>query len=181
MAKQQKKKDAVSWKAFAGIVVFVIAASRAPHGASPAAPAHTTAAAAVPMAPRGAAGKAIAFARDQIGKPYLYGATGPDAFDCSGLVMQAWALPGSDRTSEEQWANLPHVAQPARGDLVLIVGSPIDPSPGHVGLVVDPARHLMIDAYGAGTTVRYDTYGPDASAPGLDAVVGYVDPAGATG
>src|SRR5450755_1668782 len=32
---------------------------------------------------------AIAYAQQQIGKPYLWGGTGPDAFDCSGLVMRA--------------------------------------------------------------------------------------------
>src|SRR5690242_11953183 len=131
MAKKQQQSNGGAWKGFVGIVVFVIAAGKGAHTVAHSAPAHTTAAAAVPMAPSGAAARAIAYARDQIGKPYVYGATGPDAFDCSGLVMQAWRLPGSDRTSEEQWANLPHVAQPARGDLVLMVGSPIDPSPGH--------------------------------------------------
>ena len=50
-------------------------------------------------------------------------------------------------------------------------------APGHVGLVVDPARHLMIDAYGAGTVVREETYGLPGSAPGLADPVGYTDPA----
>jgi peptidoglycan DL-endopeptidase CwlO len=40
------------------------------------------------------AGKALAFAFAQLGKPYLWGATGPDSFDCSGLTMQAWAAAG---------------------------------------------------------------------------------------
>ena len=39
--------------------------------------------------PSPAAATAIAYARGQLGKPYVYGATGPDAFDCSGLVMMA--------------------------------------------------------------------------------------------
>jgi len=40
--------------------------------------------------PAGTAGKILAFAEAQAGKPYLYGATGPDAYDCSGLAMMAY-------------------------------------------------------------------------------------------
>lgn len=49
----------------------------------------------------GAAGKAIAFAYAQLGKPYVWGATGPGSFDCSGLTMRAWGSAGVD---------LPHFA-----------------------------------------------------------------------
>ena len=45
-------------------------------------------------APSPAAATAIAYTRAQLGKPYLWGATGPDAFDCSGLVHAAWAAAG---------------------------------------------------------------------------------------
>lgn len=41
-----------------------------------------------------AAGRALAFAYGQLGKPYVWGATGPDSFDCSGLTMQSWASAG---------------------------------------------------------------------------------------
>ncbi|MGW3104235.1 NlpC/P60 family protein [Streptomyces sp. NPDC001100] len=55
--------------------------------------------------------KAIAFAVKQIGKPYVWGAEGPDSFDCSGLTSQAWLAAGVTipRTSEMQWARLKHV------------------------------------------------------------------------
>ena len=42
----------------------------------------------------GAAKKAIAFAMNQLGEPYVYGGTGPDSWDCSGLVMKAYAAAG---------------------------------------------------------------------------------------
>jgi cell wall-associated NlpC family hydrolase len=133
-------------------------------------------------APSRAAAEAIAYARAQLGKPYLWGGTGPDAFDCSGLVMEAYASAGISlhRTSEDQWASEPHVTTPAAGDLVFFAGSDGTPSsPGHVGIVVDPAEHTMIDAYASGTLVRYDTYGLPSSAGGLSAVVGFTEPAGA--
>jgi cell wall-associated NlpC family hydrolase len=48
---------------------------------------------------------AVQFARDQIGKPYVWAATGPDAYDCSGLVMAAWNSVGVTipRTTFAQW------------------------------------------------------------------------------
>jgi len=47
-------------------------------------------------APTAASRQAIAFAKAQIGKPYLWGGTGPGAFDCSGLVMEAYAAAGRE-------------------------------------------------------------------------------------
>ena len=43
----------------------------------------------------GRAGAAVQFAMAQVGDSYVYGAAGPDAFDCSGLTMSAWARPAS--------------------------------------------------------------------------------------
>lgn len=50
------------------------------------------------------AGKALAFARSQIGKPYVWGATGPSSYDCSGLTQAAWRAAGVDlpRTTWDQ-------------------------------------------------------------------------------
>jgi cell wall-associated NlpC family hydrolase len=77
--------------------------------------------------PPGAAGKVIAYAKAQIGKPYLWGATGPDAFDCSGLTMTAYRAAGITipRTSQQQWAYGPQVpaSQVQPGDLVFFAGS----------------------------------------------------------
>jgi cell wall-associated NlpC family hydrolase len=132
-------------------------------------------------APSRAAAEAIAFARAQLGRPYLWGGTGPDAFDCSGLAMEAYAAAGISlqRTSEQQWASERHVSTPAAGDLVFFAGADGTPSsPGHVGIVVDPGRRVMIDAYASGWPVEYDTYGPGAAKGGLSPVVGFTDPAG---
>ncbi|MET9918040.1 NlpC/P60 family protein [Streptomyces sp. NPDC006435] len=48
--------------------------------------------------------KVLAFARAQIGKPYVWGATGPDSYDCSGLTQAAWKAAGVDlpRTTWDQ-------------------------------------------------------------------------------
>jgi cell wall-associated NlpC family hydrolase len=47
-----------------------------------------------PPAPSGDAAAAIAFAREQLGEPYSYGAAGPNRWDCSGLTMRAWQAGG---------------------------------------------------------------------------------------
>jgi peptidoglycan DL-endopeptidase CwlO len=108
-----------------------------------------------------AAAAAISYAEEQLGKPYLWGGTGPDAFDCSGLVMMAYRAAGIDipRTSQEQWAWGPRIpanrVQP--GDLVFFVGSDGTPTaPGHVGLVIGGG--LMIEAYATGFPIRIAPY-----------------------
>ncbi|MDN3053447.1 NlpC/P60 family protein [Streptomyces sp. SRF1] len=67
--------------------------------------------------------RALAYALNQIGKPYVWGAEGPDSFDCSGLTSTAWAHAGRviPRTSQEQWRQLPRVpiSQLRPGDLVI--------------------------------------------------------------
>ncbi|MBO0789197.1 MAG: C40 family peptidase, partial [Actinobacteria bacterium] len=104
---------------------------------------------------------AIGYARAQLGKPYQFGATGPDAFDCSGLVMMAYRAAGIDipRTSQQQWSwgprIRPHQAQP--GDLVFFTGSDgTRASPGHVGIVI--GHGLMIEAFANGVPLRIAPY-----------------------
>jgi len=86
--------------------------------------------------------KAVAFAYDQLGKPYVWGATGPGSFDCSGLVQAAWGSAGVaiPRTTYEQWAALPHVplATLQLGDLIFFDAI------GHVGIYV--GNNTIIDA-----------------------------------
>jgi cell wall-associated NlpC family hydrolase len=133
--------------------------------------------------PAGTAGKVIAWAAGQFGKPYQYGASGPDSFDCSGLVMMAYRAAGVaiPRTSQEQWnygQRIP-AAQVQPGDLVFFAGDGGSANaPGHVGIVVSPSKHLMIDAYASGSPVGYDTYGLPSSRGGLSPVVGFTRPVG---
>jgi hypothetical protein len=129
-----------------------------------------------------AAAGVIAFARSKVGKvPYAWGGTTDAGMDCSGLAQSAYAAAGVpvERTSQEQWASERRVpgSEVTAGDLVFFAGSDgTATAPGHVGIVVNPAAHTMIDAYETGTYVRYDTYGLASSAPGLGTVVGFTDP-----
>jgi cell wall-associated NlpC family hydrolase len=85
---------------------------------------------------RGAA--AVAFARAQIGKPYIFGGTGPGGYDCSGLTMASWKAAGVTipRTATAQMQGLTAVsassAQP--GDLVFFYGN--SSYVNHVGLYI---------------------------------------------
>jgi cell wall-associated NlpC family hydrolase len=111
--------------------------------------------------PNNAAQTAIAYAEAQIGKPYLWGGTGPDAFDCSGLVMMAYRAAGVDipRTSQQQWAWGPRISpsQVQPGDLVFFVGADgTQLAPGHVGIVI--GRGLMVEAYATGFPIRIAPY-----------------------
>jgi cell wall-associated NlpC family hydrolase len=94
--------------------------------------------------------KAVAFAYAQLGKPYQWGATGPDSFDCSGLAQAAWAAAGVSipRDTYEQWAALPHIASSAiqPGDLLYYDGV------GHVAIYVGDG--YMIDAPQTGMDVE---------------------------
>lgn len=123
--------------------------------------------------------QAVAYARDQLGCPYVWGGTGPcgSGFDCSGLAMDAWASAGVTirRTSQDQWATLPHVGTPRPGDLVFFAGGDGTPSaPGHVGIVIGP--HRMIEAYATGVPVRVSFFGTSGSPAGDQNPVGYADP-----
>ncbi|BBB00041.1 putative NPL/P60 family secreted protein [Actinacidiphila reveromycinica] len=115
-------------------------------------------------APSLAGDRAIGYAFDQLGKPYLWGAQGPDAFDCSGLTSQAWAHAGTviPRTSQEQWAKLPHVPLELLrpGDLVIYFKGAT-----HVALYIGDG--LVIQAPRPGSYVKVS---PIAANPILGAV-----------
>ena len=98
------------------------------------------------------ADKAVAFVYAQLGCPYVYGSTGPcaDGFDCSGLVMSAWASAGVTipRDTYEQWAALPHISESdiQPGDLLYYNGI------GHVAMYV--GNGMIIDAPQPGQDVE---------------------------
>ncbi len=131
--------------------------------------------------PPGAAGKVLAYAAAQLGKPYQFGGTGPDAYDCSGLAMMAYRAAGLaiPRTSQAQWADGRQIpaSQARPGDLVFFAGAHgTIAAPGHVGIVVNPATHTMIDAYATGYGIEYDTYGLPSSKAGLSPITGFTRP-----
>jgi peptidoglycan DL-endopeptidase CwlO len=107
--------------------------------------------------PGAAARRAVAYALDHLGAPYLWGAAGPGAFDCSGLTMAAYAAAGVaiPRVSRAQWGAGRHVdlASLIPGDLVFYADNTADPSTiHHVGMYI--GRGLMVHAPHTGAVVR---------------------------
>jgi peptidoglycan DL-endopeptidase CwlO len=105
-------------------------------------------------APTSAASQAVAYAKAQLGKPYVWSAEGPNSFDCSGLTMMAWRSAGVSipRVAAAQYGMGRHISRSALepGDLVFF-GSPIH----HVGMYVGGG--MMIEAPYTGQVVRYHT------------------------
>ncbi|MFI1649431.1 NlpC/P60 family protein [Streptomyces avidinii] len=118
------------------------AAPGAPKGSTPAPP---------PPSDGSRAARAVAFAHTAIGKPYVWGATGPGSFDCSGLTQAAWRSAGVSlpRTTYTQINAGRRVSrdQLAPGDLVFFYSGVT-----HVGLYVGNGQ--MIHAPRPGSTVR---------------------------
>ncbi|QBJ91172.1 glycoside hydrolase [Streptomyces seoulensis] len=115
-----------------------------------------------------AGARAVAFATAQLGKPYVWGAEGPDSYDCSGLTSQAWADAGTPipRTSQEQWKQLPHVdvTEMRPGDLVIYFADAT-----HVGIYVGDGKIIhaprpgrTVTIAGAGTMPILGVVRPDA-------------------
>ncbi len=99
--------------------------------------------------------KAVEFAYDAIGCPYVFGGTGPcaDGYDCSGLTQAAWAFAGVaiPRTSYEQ-ADLPSVPESEMqpGDIMEFAGD------SHVGIFI--GNNELIDAPQTGEDVQIDSF-----------------------
>jgi len=101
----------------------------------------------------------IAFAKAQLGKPYQWGAAGPDAYDCSGLVYAAYAAAGIrlGRTTYQWRQDGPVVplSQIQPGDLLFSAGSDGTPvNPGHVVMYLGGGQ--VIQAPQTGQDVQID-------------------------
>ena len=99
----------------------------------------------------GRAAIAVRFAMAQVGKAYSYGASGPNAYDCSGLTMAAWGRAG---------VGLPHSSSAQQGSGVRVSESELRPgdlvfyySPvSHVGMYI--GNGLIVNALNPGAGVR---------------------------
>jgi cell wall-associated NlpC family hydrolase len=100
------------------------------------------------------ADEAVQYAYSKIGDAYVWGATGPSTFDCSGLMYAAWGAAGVSmpRDTYDEWAALPHIPlsdiQP--GDLILYNGE------SHVAMYVGTVdgTAYVIDAPHSGADVE---------------------------
>ncbi|KGM15185.1 hypothetical protein N867_11045, partial [Actinotalea fermentans ATCC 43279 = JCM 9966 = DSM 3133] len=100
---------------------------------------------------------AVAWALQQVGKAYVYGASGPDSFDCSGLTMRAWQNAGLsiNRTSRDQYRSYYKVPydQMRPGDLIAWGTNAADPgSVYHVAMFIGNGQ--MVEASRPGVPVR---------------------------
>jgi peptidoglycan DL-endopeptidase CwlO len=100
---------------------------------------------------------AVRWALAQLGDPYRWGATGPNAFDCSGLTSSAYRAAGAGipRVSRDQWNAGPHVDVPnlLPGDLVFYASDTRNPGTiHHVGMYI--GNGLMVHAPHTGDVVR---------------------------
>jgi peptidoglycan DL-endopeptidase CwlO len=98
----------------------------------------------------GSAGSAVAFARAQLGKPYVWGASGPSSYDCSGLTMAAWSNAG---------VSLPHNAAMQYNSTAKVSRSALQPgdlvfyrSLGHVAIYIGNGK--VIHAPSSGDVVK---------------------------
>jgi cell wall-associated NlpC family hydrolase len=110
------------------------------------------AAAALPTSGRGAV--AVAEARRQLGKPYVYGGSGPDVFDCSGLTAWAWRAAGVSlsHSAYTQWFETTRVPvdQVEPGDLLFF--GPSVKGIHHNAIYIGDGQ--MIEASQTGVPVR---------------------------
>ncbi|OBF95747.1 hypothetical protein A5773_14085 [Mycobacterium sp. 852014-52450_SCH5900713] len=111
-----------------------------------------------PAGLNGRAAIAVRAALSRLGRPYVWGATGPDQFDCSGLVQWSYAQAGIrlDRTTYQQINDgIPVPRSQVRpGDLVF-------PHAGHVQLAI--GNNLVVEAPYSGASVRISPLGPNVA------------------
>lgn len=105
--------------------------------------------------------KMISVAKEMVGKTYRLGATGPDKFDCSGLVYYCLKQAGSNRnrlnaagySQVSDWEKITNINNLKKGDLIFFYSNDFS-KVGHVGIVINNSGE-MIDASSAnGKVVR---------------------------
>ena len=122
--------------------------------------------------PAGPVGAMLRIALGQQGKPYVWGATGPDAFDCSGLIVYAWRTAGyrpTVRTSQEMFRVSERIPLGSEQPGDLLFSHFEADGPGHVLIVVRPG--LAVQAPRTGDVVKLTPYSSDG-----DWVVGRLRP-----
>ena len=132
----------------------------------------------------GATGRALAFALEQRGVPYVYGGESRAGYDCSGLVQAAYRAAGISlpRTAQEQYdagPHLPATAQLQAGDLVFFGASTSDVE--HVGIVVAPGRDGGRAAYTGRSCRSSRSPRPSARSGGEQLYLGATRPAARAG
>jgi peptidoglycan DL-endopeptidase CwlO len=121
--------------------------------------------------PSGQAGTMVQAALSRQGDPYVWGATGPDAFDCSGLVIWSWRQAKLAFTGRPTAADMYRLTNAVTGgseqagDLVFMAfgsrGLGAN-EPGHVAIVVSPG--LLVEAPTEGVPVRVRKFNARSSA-----------------
>jgi cell wall-associated NlpC family hydrolase len=95
----------------------------------------------------GPAGRVVEFAFAQLGKPYRWGAAGPDSYDCSGLTSAAWRAAGVHlpHNAARQYDSIPHLSRGELrpGDLVFFYGRI-----SHVGVYIGNGQMIHAPEYG---------------------------------
>jgi len=128
----------------------------APQQPAPQPPAPTPAAA---PSSHGGVEDVVSFAENQLGEPYLWGATGPDRWDCSGLTQAAWAaagvyLPHYSVAQYDMGTPIP-VSEARRGDLLFWTSNGSPSGIHHVALYLGDGD--FIEAPHTGADVRYNS------------------------
>ncbi|WP_205856581.1 NlpC/P60 family protein, partial [Phytoactinopolyspora endophytica] len=109
-----------------------------------------------PAPPSSGADAAVAYAHQQVGKPYEWGASGPSSFDCSGLTMRAWEAGGKSlphwSVAQAQAVNRISYSEMRPGDLIFWSDNGQESGVYHVGLYIGDGK--MIHAPRSGKDIE---------------------------
>jgi cell wall-associated NlpC family hydrolase len=113
----------------------------------------------VPVFTKDAAGTAVRFAYQQLGKSYRFASEGPDTYDCSGLTMASWRAAGTrlPHNAAMQWRTVRHVDRPdlRPGDLVFYYRDI-----HHVAMYVGDGRIIEAPEVGEVVSIRPIDFAP---------------------